>query len=105
MILSLLLLQTEIGSIERILNTFGFPVALALGLLWFAYKVWVNQSAQLKDKDILIQNTFEKSESFRIKLIESQDKINTNQEKTFEAVDSLTDVMKEIKSVLQTQGK
>lgn len=113
MFLSFLLFQVDqAGTVEKLIQTLGFPVVVALALLFFAYKVWGKQAIQIEKKDSLLETQAAQSNEFRNslimtqdKIIATQDKIATTQERILDAHDTHIDVLKDIKSTLQTIGK
>jgi hypothetical protein len=90
-----ILLFQETAGITSLIQTLGFPIAVAIMLLWFAWKVWQNMTEQVKAKDELIkQNVFDQK-TFSTSLLESQQKINTT-------LETHKDIFTEIKDLLTT---
>jgi hypothetical protein len=77
-------------NILQIVKDLGFPISVAIGLLWFIYKVWVYVTKKVDEKDAQILDQTEKRNS----LIE---KITINQITTNEILKTHGDLLKETK--------
>lgn len=103
MLPQLMLMFQDTGTVEKLIQTLGFPIVIALAGLFFAYKVWINQSDQIKRKDTLLETQAEQSQQFRKELLTSQNQISQTQDKIFDTFDAHTEVLRDIKNVLQTK--
>ncbi len=69
-----LFFQTE--QAISLIQTLGFPTALAIAMLFFGWKVWQKQNAKIDEKDKLIEHQTESRKEFNEKLLDSQNRIN-----------------------------
>ena len=84
-----------VQGVSNLVQTVGFPVAIALMLLFFAYKVWINQTAQVKDKDEVIKEQLIHNREF-------SSQIAGTQERMADTFDSHLDILKDIKRAIET---
>lgn len=72
----ILLLQTvEFNGWIDLLQKLGFPIFVALGLLWFLFKVWQYVTKKIDEKDTVITNQIDQSNTFRTNMLKTQDDI------------------------------
>lgn len=104
----LLFFQGESAIIDAI-KVVGFPVVVALALLWFAYKVWGYTTTQIEKKDTRLAKQAEEHQEFAIKIAETQNAMVSTQEDMAKSFSDLArsfgdqaNVLTQIKEVLQT---
>lgn len=79
------------SEVTTLIQTLGFPIAIALALLYFAWKVYQNMTRKIDEKDRIIQESSELRREFQNKLIDTQNSIND----TLRGQHSLMQEMKE----------
>lgn len=91
--------QLDNGVIDLIQRV-GFPIAIALGLLWFLYKVWNYVTTKLDEKDILIKDIITKSDVHRDRMIDTQNNLTQTQRDITEILATHTELITDVKNYL-----
>lgn len=110
MILSLLLFQDI--NLQEWVKTLGFPIVVAIAFLYFGWKVYLNITAQVKEKDDLLKTEIEKGQVFRGALIDSQNtlahtqnRIAVTQDKMSESLTAHLETLQDMNVTMQGSCK
>ena len=101
----LLLFFQDTGAIVDAIKVVGFPVVVALALLWFAYKVWGYTTTQIEKKDSRLTKQADEHREFAMQIAETQDIMSKSFSDLAKSFGDQANVLTQIKEVLQTHIK
>ena len=92
----------EIGAIQTLISTLGFPVVCVLFLGWFIYKIWMNQQDNNKSREEKLYEFIGKAQAV------NEDLTKTNSE--FLAVlnsykEDIEDIKSDVSDIKERIGK
>lgn len=68
--------------ITELIKQLGFPIAIAVLLLWFLYQVWKYTVRKIDEKDQELRESAQSRRTFNTRLLESQEKIEQTMNNT-----------------------
>ena len=81
-----------------LIDRLGFPIAIALFGLFFAYRVWGYMTKKLDEQSCLVREQVEHSQEFSEHLLKTQDKIS-------ESMERQEDILKAMKGSIENIGR
>lgn len=81
----------------------GFPIFVALGLLWFLHKVWQYVTRKLDSKDDLVKVMVEQHEKHREKMVETQQELVKTQSEIRNVLVAQTELIKAIHTEVEAR--
>lgn len=94
----LLFTETTVMDFPTLVDRLGFPIAIALFGLFFAYKVWGYMTKKLDEQSGLVKQQVEHAQEFSEHLLKTQDRIS-------ESIERQEDILKAMKGSIENIGR